>query len=85
KNFSRTVVMQSNIGDHIDPAGWFPWDGDFALDTLYYAEYMNFGLGSDTSKRVNWTGYHVLTDPLEAKQFTVGEFIQGQEWLEDAG
>ncbi|KAK9673962.1 hypothetical protein RND81_12G201800 [Saponaria officinalis] len=85
KNFSRTVVMQSNIGDLIDPAGWSKWDGDFALDTLYYAEYMNSGPGSDTSMRVNWTGYHILNDPSEAKPFTVGEFIQGQEWLDEAG
>ncbi|XP_021758812.1 pectinesterase-like [Chenopodium quinoa] len=85
KNFSRTVVMQSNISDHIDPRGWFEWDGDFALDTLYYAEYMNYGLGADTSKRVNWTGYNVITDPKEARNFTVGVFIQGQEWLDEAG
>ncbi|KAL9236349.1 hypothetical protein vseg_011032 [Gypsophila vaccaria] len=85
KNFSRTVVMQSNIGDQISPAGWAEWDGDFALATLYYGEYMNYGPGSDTSKRVNWTGYHVITDPIQAKPFTVGEFIQGQEWLDAAG
>ncbi|KAJ6852732.1 putative pectinesterase [Iris pallida] len=23
------------------PGGWLEWDGDFALDTLYYGEYMN--------------------------------------------
>ncbi|XP_074311011.1 pectinesterase-like [Silene latifolia] len=85
KEYSRTVVLQSKIGGHIDPAGWFPWDGDFALSTLYYGEYMNSGPGSDTSKRVNWTGYHLITDPTVAKQFTVGEFIQGQEWLDAAG
>ncbi|KAH9625747.1 hypothetical protein KSS87_022300 [Heliosperma pusillum] len=85
KEYSRTVVLQSSIGGHVDPTGWFPWDGDFALSTLYYGEYMNSGLGSDTSKRVKWTGYHVITDPTVAKQFTVGEFIQGQEWLDAAG
>ncbi|CAH2056724.1 unnamed protein product [Thlaspi arvense] len=25
KEYSRTVFMQSNLGDHIDPAGWSPW------------------------------------------------------------
>ncbi|XP_074311012.1 pectinesterase-like [Silene latifolia] len=85
KEYSRTVVLQSNIRGHVDPTGWFPWDGDFALSSLYYGEYMNYGPGSDTSKRVNWTGYHVITDPIEAKQFTVGEFIQGQEWLDATG
>ncbi|GKD28917.1 pectinesterase inhibitor domain containing protein, partial [Tanacetum coccineum] len=43
KKYSRTVVMQSSISDVIVPAGWYPWDGDFALDTLYYREYKNKG------------------------------------------
>ncbi|CAI0419331.1 unnamed protein product, partial [Linum tenue] len=43
KEYSRTVVMESTITDVVDPAGWFEWDGDFALDTLYYAEYRNGG------------------------------------------
>ncbi|KAH9625745.1 hypothetical protein KSS87_022298 [Heliosperma pusillum] len=85
KEYSRTVVLQSNIGAHIDPTGWFPWDGDFALKTLYYGEYMNLGPGSGTSKRVKWAGFRVIRDAVEAKKFTVGEFIQGQEWLNDAG
>ncbi|KAL2483629.1 Pectinesterase/pectinesterase inhibitor 18 [Forsythia ovata] len=85
KEYSRTVVMQSNIGDLIDPAGWAEWNGDFALKTLYYGEYMNSGAGAGTSKRVNWTGYHVITDPAEAMKFTVKEMIQGGEWLSSTG
>ncbi|KAG6793965.1 hypothetical protein POTOM_003192 [Populus tomentosa] len=37
------------------------------------------------SKRVNQPGYHVITDPNEAKQFTVAELIQGEAWLESTG
>ncbi|KAJ4982360.1 hypothetical protein NE237_033197 [Protea cynaroides] len=85
KEYSRTVVMQSSISDHINPQGWAPWDGDFALNTLYYGEYSNSGVGADTSKRVNWTGYHVITDPAEAMNFTVAELIQGGEWLNSIG
>ncbi|KAI3711938.1 hypothetical protein L1987_70487 [Smallanthus sonchifolius] len=85
RNFSRTVVMQSEISDVIDPAGWFPWDGDFALDTLYYAEYANTGDGANTSERVTWPGYHVLTDASEVEGFTVGNFINGDEWLGSTG
>lgn len=85
KEYSRTVFMQSNIGDHIDPAGWSPWDGDFALKTLYYGEYMNRGPGAGTSKRVNWPGYHVITDAKEAMQFTVAQLIQGGSWLKNTG
>ncbi|KAL2245347.1 UNVERIFIED_CONTAM: Pectinesterase 1 [Sesamum indicum] len=81
RDFSRTVVMQSCIGDLIDPAGWSEWAGR-PVDKLYYGEYRNLGPGSDTSRRVNWTGYHVITDPAEAEKFTVRELIQGDEWLD---
>ncbi|KAG5597797.1 hypothetical protein H5410_039029 [Solanum commersonii] len=81
KKYSRTVVMQSYLGGHIDPSGWFEWRGDFALKTLYYGEYMNNGPGAGTSKRVKWPGYHVITDPNEAMPFTVAELIQGGSWL----
>ncbi|KAJ9136313.1 hypothetical protein P3X46_033404 [Hevea brasiliensis] len=85
KKYSRTVVMQSKIGDHIDPSGWSPWDGDFALKTLYYGEYMNKGPGAGTSERVKWPGYHVITSATEAKKFTVAELIQGGKWLKSTG
>ncbi|XP_034910711.1 pectinesterase [Populus alba] len=85
KEYSRTVVMQSNIGDLIDPAGWSAWDGEFALKTLYYGEYLNQGAGAGTSKRVNWPGYHVITSANEAKKFTVAELIQGGVWLKSTG
>nr|DAD20561.1 TPA_asm: hypothetical protein HUJ06_022024 [Nelumbo nucifera] len=85
KEYSRTVVMQSYIGDHIDPAGWSIWRGDFVLKTLYYGEYSNRGTGAGTSKRVSWPGYHAITNPAEARKFTVAELIQGGEWLKSAG
>ncbi|WMV16241.1 hypothetical protein MTR67_009626 [Solanum verrucosum] len=85
KAYSRTVYMQSNIGDHIDPAGWSEWDGDFALKTLYYGEYMNKGAGAGISKRVNWPGYHNALTISEATKFTVGQLIQGAAWLKSTG
>lgn len=77
--------MQSYIGDHIVPAGWSVWSGDFGLKTLYYGEYINRGPGAGTSKRVNWPGYHVITSAEEAKQYTVAELIQGGFWLKSSG
>lgn len=85
KESSRTVVMQSRIGDVIDPAGWAEWDGDFALTTLYYGEYLNYGPGSNVSERVKWPGYHVITSPTVAQQFTVDSLIQGADWLPSTG
>ena len=84
KEYSRTVYMQSFLGSLIDPAGWTPWSGDFALSTLYYAEYDNSGPGSDTTNRVTWPGYHVI-NAADAANFTVANFILGDNWLPQTG
>ncbi|KAK9131562.1 hypothetical protein Sjap_012049 [Stephania japonica] len=46
KEYSRTIVMQSVISNAISPAGWHEWTGNFALNTLFYAEYQNTGPGA---------------------------------------
>jgi pectinesterase len=83
--YSRTIVMQSTISDMIDPAGWFPWSGNFALDTLFYGEYANTGAGASTSRRVTWRGFRVITSATEAQSFTPGRFIGGGSWLSSTG
>lgn len=85
KKYSRTVYLNSFIDNLIDPAGWLEWNGTFALDTLFYGEYKNRGPGSNTSARVTWPGYKVITNTTEASQFTVRQFIQGNEWLSSTG
>ncbi|GAA0151952.1 esterase [Lithospermum erythrorhizon] len=85
KTFSRTVILYSNIHDLIEPPGWLEWSGDFALSTLYYGEYNNRGPGSNTSARVTWPGYRVINNSVEASQFTVANFIQGDAWLPSSG
>ncbi|KAK4732289.1 hypothetical protein R3W88_025277 [Solanum pinnatisectum] len=85
KEYSRTVIMLTHIGSLIDPAGFLEWNGTFALSTLYYGEYMNRGPGSNTSARVKWPGYRVINTSAEASLFTVGNFIEGKEWLPDTG
>lgn len=76
--------MQTSISDVINPAGWFPWDGNFALDTLYYAEYANTGAGAGTANRVTWKGFRVIA-AAEAQAFTAGQFIAGGSWLSSTG
>ncbi|KAJ9559942.1 hypothetical protein OSB04_005102 [Centaurea solstitialis] len=85
KEYSRTVVMQSSISEVINPAGWYPWNGDFALDTLYYREYKNTGAGADTSHRVTWAGWGVISTTAEANTFTPRNFIDGGTWLPSTG
>ncbi|XP_027340987.1 probable pectinesterase/pectinesterase inhibitor 25 isoform X2 [Abrus precatorius] len=82
KEYSRTVYMQSYIGDLIHPAGWLEWNGTVGLDTLFYGEYNNYGPGSNTSNRVQWPGYFLL-NATQAWNFTVLNFTLGNTWLPD--
>uniref|UniRef100_A0ACD5YBL1 Uncharacterized protein n=1 Tax=Avena sativa TaxID=4498 RepID=A0ACD5YBL1_AVESA len=81
KQYSRTVFMQCKMEALVHPRGWLEWNGSFALDTLYYAEYMNRGPGANTSARVAWPGYRVLGSDVDAANFTVQSFVQGDIWL----
>jgi pectin methylesterase-like acyl-CoA thioesterase len=83
KEFSRTVIMDSTIGDFIHPDGWLPWQGDFGLKTLYYAEYNNKGIGAQTNARIKWHGYHIIKKE-EAMKFTVENFYQ-VDWISATG
>ncbi|KAK4403672.1 putative pectinesterase/pectinesterase inhibitor 34 [Sesamum angolense] len=85
KMYSRTVYMLSYLGDHIHPKGWLEWNSTFALDTLYYGEYMNNGPGAALGQRVKWPGYRVITSMAEANKFTVAQFIYGSSWLPSTG
>jgi pectinesterase len=85
KRYSRVVFMQSYIDAVVRPEGWLAWDGDFALDTLYYGEYMNTGPGAAVTGRVAWPGFHVMASPTEAGNFTVAQFIEGRMWLPTTG
>ncbi|XP_068663115.1 putative pectinesterase/pectinesterase inhibitor 28 [Aristolochia californica] len=84
KEYSRTIIMESTIADFIQSDGYMPWDGDFALKTLYYAEYANRGPGARTNRRVKWPGVKVISR-REALQYTVGSFINGKSWLPSTG
>ncbi|GAB4859012.1 hypothetical protein Ancab_010482 [Ancistrocladus abbreviatus] len=81
KMYSMTVIMESTLADFIQPTGWMPWAGNFALDTLFYREYANRGPGASTARRVNWKGYAAITDRNQAMPFTAGPFLQGAQWL----
>ncbi|XP_031474524.1 pectinesterase-like [Nymphaea colorata] len=85
KAYSTTVVMETTIGSLLNPAGWLPWTGNSAPDTIFYAEYKNSGPGAGTSRRVKWKGYHPsITDSL-ASTYTVGKFLGGNGWLPATG
>ncbi|KAL2527102.1 putative pectinesterase/pectinesterase inhibitor 46 [Abeliophyllum distichum] len=85
KNYSTTVYMQNMMGSFIDPKGWLPWVGTSAPDTIFYAEFQNFGPGAVTKNRVKWKGLKLNISTSQAKKFTVKSFIDGNKWLPAAG
>lgn len=84
KEYSRTIIMQSDIDGFINPEGWSPWAGTWGLDTCYYGEYQNRGPGSNTANRVTWKGIQKIT-PQIAESFTPGQYIQGDTWIKPVG
>ncbi|XP_059635321.1 pectinesterase-like [Cornus florida] len=85
RNFSRVVIMNSQIDNVIAPEGWSPWNTtNVYLDTLWYAELNNRGPGADTSKRVTWKGIKKIT-PAQAEEFIPKKFIFGDGWIPTTG
>ncbi|PHT46677.1 putative pectinesterase/pectinesterase inhibitor 17 [Capsicum baccatum] len=81
RQYSTTLFIKTYIDSLIDSTGWLPWNGDFALNTLFYGEYNNTGAGAPTSGRVSWSGYHVITNVIEVEKFSVRNFLDGDTWL----
>jgi len=81
RSYARTVVIGTYLDTLIEPNGWIDWDNVTALSTLYYGEYQNSGPGSGTENRVDWAGFHVISDIQEAREFTLPKFIDSASWL----
>lgn len=85
KQYSRTVYINTYMSKMVQPRGWLEWLGNFALDTLWYGEYRNYGPGSSLAGRVKWPGFHIIKDASTASFFTVQRFINGDSWLPGTG
>ncbi|KAK9065075.1 hypothetical protein SSX86_016458 [Deinandra increscens subsp. villosa] len=83
KNHSTTVYLNNMMGGFIDPKGWMPWVGTSAPNTIFYAEFGNYGAGAVTKNRVKWKGLKFIASK-QASKFTVKPFIQGDKWVKDA-
>lgn len=82
KDFSTTIIMQTQIGGFLSPLGWISWvKGVDPPTSIVYAEYQNTGPGSDTANRVRWAGYKPALTAAQASKYTVNSFIQGPSWL----
>ncbi|KAL6548225.1 hypothetical protein OROGR_008646 [Orobanche gracilis] len=85
KEFSRTIIMDSQIDSLINPDGWSSWNETSAhLDTCWYTEVNNHGPGADLAGRVKWPGIKSVSTE-EAGAFTPGEYMVGDSWIADKG
>ncbi|EFJ38614.1 hypothetical protein SELMODRAFT_402675 [Selaginella moellendorffii] len=79
-NEAFVVFINCYMESVVDPIGWAHWNDvhGSSNSTAFFAEYQNYGPGSSTSKRVNWTT--TITEE-DAKAFSSLSFIDGQMWL----
>lgn len=74
RSFAKTVILNSELGAHIKKEGWHDWNKADARNSVFYAEYGNYGAGAETSGRVDWC--HILTAE-EAAHFTKERVLSG--------
>lgn len=52
--FASVTYIHCYLGQHIAPQGWSDWGRPANQQTARYAEYKNYGPGSDPGKRAGW-------------------------------
>lgn len=82
--FSRTIIMQTQIDDVIQPEGWMEWTGTNNHQTCWFGEYGNRGPGAVLTKRVAWRGYKQV-NAQHAADFTAGRVLSGDRWIKPSG
>ncbi|KAL0341786.1 UNVERIFIED_CONTAM: Alanine aminotransferase 2, mitochondrial [Sesamum calycinum] len=71
KDFSTTVIMQTNIGGFLSPLGWISWVSNVDPPrSIFYAEYQNTGPGSSTRNRVKWAGGKIQISLAHTNDFS---------------
>ena len=83
--YSRTIIMESFIGDVIHPKGWCKWSDNYGIETATFWEFDNRGPGARTDKRVKWNGYSTIFERNQMVSYTVGRFLQADQWLLNRG
>lgn len=82
REYSRVIVMHTDLPAQLNPEGWSPWRKGETPTHSFYAEYENTGSGADTAARSSWS-YRLTT--AQASQFLVANFLQGSDhWNAEA-
>jgi len=78
RNYATVVLLNTEMGDHILPAGWSEWHRGETnrIATAYYAEYNSSGPGATMAEREPHT--HKLT-AAEAARYETRRFLAGSD------
>jgi pectinesterase len=80
--FARVVFLASELPSSLSPQAWSPWTKDGTINTAFYAERDNTGLGARPKDRL--AGSRQLTE-AEAAQFAPERFLAGSDhWNAEA-
>ena len=74
RNYTKTVLLECNLEEHIKEEGWHDWNKEEAHTQTFYAEYRSFGPGAAPEKRVPWS--HQLSES-EAALYTKEKVLDG--------
>jgi pectinesterase len=74
--YSRVVYLHTELPSTVAPQGWNNWGKTSNEQTVYYAEFENFGPGAATAARPSWI--HQLSSG-QAKQFEPANFLRGKD------
>lgn len=73
--YAKTVFINTQMGDHILPAGWSVWNKNDNHKTTFYAEYGSYGAGFIEGQRVEWS--HQLSKK-QVKEYTLKNIFQNK-------
>jgi len=76
REYSRVVVMNTELPEQLNAAGWSAWGRTDTTPKAYYAEFNNSGPGWKPKERVAWS--QQLT-AKEAKAFGAKKFLAGSD------
>lgn len=74
RKHARTVFIQCDLGDKINPKGWKAWSNKENPSTTFYAEYLCVGMSSNRKDRIEWS--HELSG-TEAAVYTIENIFSG--------
>ncbi|KAG8369673.1 hypothetical protein BUALT_Bualt14G0038200 [Buddleja alternifolia] len=82
RDYARVIFYNTSMSDIVVPQGWDPWFSIGHEYKLTFDEIDCNGLGSNTSRRVNWAN---KLSGIELRQLTSSSFIDNEGWLSNIG